>query len=69
VVQHPADGGVALVGGVVGVGEVGGVGTEQVVEGVAAGYVFGEQGGAGQLGQQRPCLSRREPRQAGRRGG
>src|SRR5262249_23186955 len=42
VFQQPADRSVTLVGSVASVGEVGGVGTQQVVEGVPAGGVFGE---------------------------
>ena len=52
VVEHPADGGVAL-GLAVGVaGLLGGVGAQQVVEGVPAGDVLGDQVRAGQLAQQ-----------------
>jgi hypothetical protein len=54
VVEDPVDGGVALGVGVVGVGEVGGVGAQQVVEGVPAGGGLGEQVCPGQLGQQEP---------------
>jgi len=52
VVEDPADGGVAagLAAGVVGL--LGGVGAQQVVEGVPAGDVLGDQVGAGQLAQQ-----------------
>jgi hypothetical protein len=52
VVEHPADGGVA-VGGAVGVaGLLGGVGAQQVMQGVPAGHVLGDQVRAGQLAQQ-----------------
>ena len=51
------------------VGQVGGVGAEQVVQGVPAGRVLGEQVGAGQLGQQPPDLGRGAAGEAGRRGG
>ena len=52
VVEHPADG-LAPVGVAVGVvGLLGGVGAQQVVEGVPAGDVLGDQVRAGQLAQQ-----------------
>jgi hypothetical protein len=43
-----------------------GVGPEQVVEGVPAGTVFGEQVPKGQFGQQRANPARRDTGQAGR---
>ena len=52
VVEDPADGGVAVGLGVEVAGLVGGVGAEQVVEGVPAGCVLGDQAVAGELAQQ-----------------
>jgi len=56
VVQRPVGRGAALLVGVDGVGLVGGVGAEQVVEGVPAGGVLADQARPGQLGQQWSCL-------------
>ena len=59
----------AVAGGlvIVNVRLFGGVGPEQVVEGVPAGAVLGEQMPAGQLGQPLAGLVRRDPGEAGRR--
>ncbi len=50
VVEYPAERGVPVAVGLDTVGEFGGVGAEQVVEGVPAGGVLREQPGADQLG-------------------
>src|SRR4051794_29409822 len=55
VVEQPGQRGVVVLGGVVGGGEVGGVGPQQVVEGEPAGDVLGEQVRSGQLAK---CFSR-----------
>jgi hypothetical protein len=65
VIQHLLDGGVALIGSVEPVQLFGGVGAEQVVEGVPAGDVLDDQVGAGQLGQQRPHPFHWHSREAG----
>ena len=52
VVEDPADSGLALGGAVGVVGPGGGVGAEQVVEGIPAGDVLRDQVRAGQLAQQ-----------------
>src|SRR5262249_11421087 len=49
VVKEAVGGAAALLVGIGGVGQVGGVGTQQVMEGVPAGGVLGEQAGPGQL--------------------
>jgi hypothetical protein len=51
VVEDAVGGGVALLVGVDAVGQVAGVGAQQVVEGVAAGGVLDQQARLGQLGQ------------------
>nr|WP_232075338.1 hypothetical protein [Phytohabitans suffuscus] len=47
----------ALLAGVVGVRLFGGVRAQQVVEGVAAGQVFGGEVGVAELGQESPCAA------------
>jgi hypothetical protein len=51
VVKHPAQCPVLFFAGVVGAGLVGGVGAQQVVEGIAAGGVLGQQVSGGQFVQ------------------
>jgi hypothetical protein len=69
VVQQSGGRGVAVLVGVEGVGEFGGVGAQQVVEDVPAGDVFGEQTRPGQLGQQPPGLRFRVGGEVGGGGG
>jgi hypothetical protein len=64
VIQKPVHGRVAVLVEVEGVGEVLGIGAEQVVEDVPAREVFDDQVRIGQFGQQRPYPGR----SGGRRG-
>jgi hypothetical protein len=50
-INHAEHGGAPVGLGVVGVGEFGGVGTQQVMEGVPAGSGFGDQMDISQFGQ------------------
>jgi hypothetical protein len=59
---------VALLVGVGAVGQLGGVGAQQVVQGVPAGVVFGEQTGPHQFGQQGAGLIHGKGGEAGRGG-
>ena len=66
VIQEPIDDGSQLGTGVKSAGLLGGIGAEQVVEGVPAGNVLGDQAGTGELAEQLACL---HDVQAGEAGG
>jgi hypothetical protein len=66
VIEHPVDGGVALGIVLVGLGPLGGVGAQQVMEREPAGGRLREQVGPGQPGQDGAGPARRQARQAGR---
>lgn len=66
--EEPLDGAVPLGRCLLGQDTFACVDTQQIVQGVAAGQVLGEQMGAGQFGEQAAGLTEREPDEGGRSG-
>lgn len=64
VVKGPVDGGIALGSAVLGSGLVGGIGAQQVVEGIPAGNMLDDQAAAGEFVQHAAGLGPIQPGQA-----